>query len=150
MRTRLSAVLLAAVAVALPAVVHAACTNAEQQEVTQKTGAVTLYMTSNGYVSDGTKYDCASTKVTETYTIKCGAGYEYAIIAVGSQYAPDIDAWLKGPSGNLIDQDTKTDATPIVQVTAPIDMTLKYELRIYNSNYDDAGVTIMLFKKRIG
>ena len=58
-------------------------------------------------------------KYTSTRTLY--GGNDYAILGVGGDGIADLDIALLDKDGNVIDKDTETDATPVVQASVKAD-----------------------------
>jgi hypothetical protein len=106
---------------------------------------------SDGYTLVQDVEKCASTSYPEDYSLGIEANYDYMVVAVGSQFTIDVDAWLFWTDGSLVDQDTSEHPHPTLRIRSAWPALLTYRVRAFTSPKQpvwDAHVRILVFRRR--
>ena len=96
----------------------------------------------NGYIIQDTDWDLLELGDSMTYNGTFYRGNDYRIIAIGGRGIADLDISVYDEDENLIDEDTATDALPMVDVSPRWNGELSIQVKLYSlqrglSTYDD-------------
>jgi hypothetical protein len=122
--------------------------NGQSQIVRQQVERVDEILRYDGYTrTHDVEYASLRDDASDYYTLDLRKGYTYKIVAVCDADCSDMDLKIYDENGNLIDEDTESDDTPIVNVTPK--WTGEYELyvKMYDCSINPCGFGIVVYGK---
>ena len=84
----------------------------------------------------------------ETVTLLLDAGTSYMMVAQCDSDCSDIDLWLYDEKGNLIDEDTLVDDTPVLNVTPVRDARFSMRARMISCNVEPCYYGIGVYERK--
>lgn len=128
------------------------CIVSERLMIAKATDQFEEKLATQGYVYDEelSKSFCSATVDKLSVPIELGAGYHYVMVIIGSEYASDIDSWLKTPDGVIIDSDTGDGTTKVLQMRSDYDAKVVYQYRIYPvRTMPECFIGRLIFRKKL-
>ena len=130
----------AAAAEALPATLPMSIRNGlirKQSELAEQ-GFVEMGDLLSGSVGSGS---------SDENSVTLEAGVEYAFLAVCDEDCTDIDLRLDSPSDSTLGEDVQIDATPIIQITAPVTGTYTLDMIMYSCQAESCQWAGRVYRK---
>jgi hypothetical protein len=101
-----------------------------------------------GYTDTGDDWVSAlDESESEDQFVKLGGGADYALVAVCDEDCGDMDLAIYDPSGNLVAEDTETDAVPVLEITGARSGEYRIEVRMYQCSSEPCFYAMGLFKR---
>jgi hypothetical protein len=110
--------------------------------------AVSEVAEGEGYVATGEDWvSSLRARGSEDQFVTLGTGADYAIIAVCDEDCSDIDLKIYGPSGRLVDEDTQTDASPLLRIDDAQKGEHRIEVSMYQCSTEPCYYAMALYKR---
>jgi hypothetical protein len=84
---------------------------------------------------------------SEDQLVKLGGGADYALVAVCDEDCGDMDLAIYDPMGDLVAEDTETDAVPVLEIHGARSGEYRVEVRMYQCSSEPCFYAMGLFKR---